>query len=79
MGRGGVSLVVVVKCRVSINGEIRGEERRTGAGQCRWTMPFQWWGGGGREREQSASWGRDIGVSNKQTTDTNTSAAWGYS
>ncbi len=29
-------------------------------------------GGGGRgsEREQSASWGRDIGVSNKQTTDT---------
>lgn len=35
--------------------------------------------GGGREREQSASWGRDIGASNKQTTDTNTSAAWGYS
>lgn len=29
------------------------------------------------EREQSASWGRDIGVSNKQTTDTNTSAARG--
>ena len=28
------------------------------------------WGGGGSEREQSASWGRDIGVSNKQTTDT---------
>lgn len=26
--------------------------------------------GGGLEREQSASWGRDIGVSNKQTTDT---------
>lgn len=44
VGVGGVSLVVVVKCRVSINGEIRGEERRTGAGQCRWTMPFHWWG-----------------------------------
>lgn len=27
-------------------------------------------GGRGSEREQSASWGRDIGVSNKQTTDT---------
>lgn len=29
------------------------------------------------EREQSARWGRDIAVSNKQTTDTNTSAARG--
>lgn len=27
-------------------------------------------GGRGSEREQSACWGRDIGVSNKQTTDT---------
>ena len=27
-------------------------------------------GGRGSEREQSASWGRDIGASNKQTTDT---------
>lgn len=35
--------------------------------------------GGGQEREQSASWGRDIEAPNKQTTDTNTSAAWGYS
>lgn len=52
----------------------RGVARRTGAGQCRRTMAFHWgwwWGGGrGSEREQSASWGRDIGVSNKQTTDT---------
>lgn len=34
---------------------------------------------GWSEREQSASWGRDTGVSNKQTTDSNTSAAQGYS
>lgn len=75
---GGVSTVAVVKCRVSINGEIRGggEEDR-----CR-SVPLDngvSLVGGGREREQSASWGRDIGASNKQTTDTNTSAAWGYS
>lgn len=33
-------------------------------------------GGRGSEREQSASWGRDIGVSNKQTTDTYKYIGW---
>lgn len=69
-------MVAVVKCRVSINGEMReggGEGRRGGRVQV--SAVGQWRfasGGGGRgsEREQSASWGRDIGVSNKQTTDT---------
>lgn len=46
-------MVAVVKCRVSINGEVREgeggrEERRTGAGQCRRTMAFRWWGAGGQ-------------------------------
>lgn len=49
-----VSLVAVVKCRVSINREIRGEERRTGAGQCRWTMLFHWWGVVGNVSSQQA-------------------------
>lgn len=73
----GVSTVAVVKCRVSINGEIRGggEDRRRSVPLDNGVSLV----GGGREREQSASWGRDIGASNKQTTDTNTSAAWGYS
>lgn len=74
---GGAGTVAVRKCRVSINGG-RGEEAQV-------SVVGQWCfaggdGGGGRargggehrgsEREQSASWGRDIGESNKQTTDT---------
>lgn len=65
-------MVAVVKCRVSINGEMR----EGGEDGCRSVLSdngvsLVWWGGKeGLEREQSASWGRDIGVSNKQTTDT---------
>lgn len=59
----------------------RGAGGRGGLVQVSAVGQWCWWGWGvgWSEREQSASWGRDIGVSNKQTTDTNTSAARGYS
>lgn len=80
-------MVAVVKCRVSINGEMREgggvgrEERRTGAGQCRRTMAFRWWGGaeGRNVSSQQAGVVTSECQTNKLLTLTNTSAARGYS
>lgn len=67
----GGGMVAVLKCRVSINGEMS-EGREDGCRSAPSDNGVFAGGGGGRgsEREQSASWGRDIAVSNKQTTDT---------
>ena len=84
---GGGGTVAVVKCRVSINGEMReggGEERRTGAGQCRRTIALRWVVEvGGVEGRNVSSQQAGVVTSecqtNKLLTLTNTSAAWGYS